>query len=508
MKKKISRILGLLMILPIMPFGIFGTVLSADQDVARKEDVLTQYPVTSGEIIYKGAMVCVDTDGYLLAAADTAGYKFAGIAYEQKDNSSGLDAALSCRVYTKGVFLLTCTSIMQSMVGNLLYVTDDDVVDESSTNDIVAGRLVKYVSATQGWVDIGDRVRGNSETLYVATGGVIDFAAGNFTITHSAGLLTFSGAVTVSGAMILSSTLAVTGAVTLSSHLNLGDYDMINFGADPDVGMRWHGTGGYFHIFPYVTDKEFQLGQVGLVMHQRILTTGEMRFRDDGLYIYSSTDGRLDIVSDQYIWLTPGANYGVQIEGSCRMTGINKLFLRDAGIWINSGADGRLDLVTDGTAYNAIQITGNINLSTGYLKLFVTDADGSTEGQLWYDNSENLLKYFGATTQTVVVEESSNAFTAANYYTGATKLYFRDAGTWINSGAQGRLDIITDGVTHNAIQITTGGGASGIKLYAMLGLNVTTTIGDTKGQIWYDATSNKIHFWNGTAEQEVTSGGA
>lgn len=155
-RRPLRRALMLMAMIGLMLVGVLGmTELSADQEVARKQGGLQSFPVLAAEIIYKGALVCVDATGYLCAAADTAGYKFAGVAYEKCDNTDG---GKSCRVYTEGVFLLTCTSITQLMVGELMYVADDDVVDDSSTNYVCAGRLVQYVSATQGWVDIGQRV--------------------------------------------------------------------------------------------------------------------------------------------------------------------------------------------------------------------------------------------------------------------------------------------------------------------------------------------------------------
>ena len=47
------------------------------------------------------------------------------------------------------------------------------------------------------------------------------------------------------------------------------------------------------------------------------------------------------------------------------------------------------------------KITGNIELD-GYLKLKITDTDGDTEGQIWYDASEDKLKYrAAASTKTI-----------------------------------------------------------------------------------------------------------
>lgn len=159
-RRPLRRALMLMAMIGLMLTGVLGmTVLAADQEVARKQGGLQSYPVKDDDIIYKGALVCTDADGYLAPAADTAGYKFAGVAYEKVDNTlSGHSAGgKSCRVYTEGVFLLTCTGILQTMVGEPMYVKDDDVVDNTSTNYVAVGTLVQFVGTTQGWVDIGQR---------------------------------------------------------------------------------------------------------------------------------------------------------------------------------------------------------------------------------------------------------------------------------------------------------------------------------------------------------------
>jgi len=142
----------------------FPASLSADTQIPRKEAGLQSFPVSSGETIYKGALVCEDADGYLVPAADTAGYKFVGVAYEGSVNA-GTDGATNCRVFTQGSHLLTATSITQAMVGKLMYVTDDAAFDDTATNFVCVGRLVQYVSETSGWVDIGQRGIANTDSL-------------------------------------------------------------------------------------------------------------------------------------------------------------------------------------------------------------------------------------------------------------------------------------------------------------------------------------------------------
>jgi len=172
MKKHLQSFMLLMVMAMILAFNI-PLVLTADASIPRKEAGLQSYPV-GVDIIYKGAEVCLNTDGYLVAAADTAGYRFVGIAYEQVDNSGGDAGDLNCRVHTQGVFLLTATSITQAMVGKLMYVADDASIDDTSSNFICVGRLVQYVSTTSGWVDIGQRginLDGSGEAIKMSVTG-------------------------------------------------------------------------------------------------------------------------------------------------------------------------------------------------------------------------------------------------------------------------------------------------------------------------------------------------
>ena len=55
-----------------------------------------------------------------------------------------------------GVFEFDAASISQAMVGTEMEVTDDHTFDDiaGTTNHVKVGQLVKYVSATKGWIDI------------------------------------------------------------------------------------------------------------------------------------------------------------------------------------------------------------------------------------------------------------------------------------------------------------------------------------------------------------------
>ncbi len=154
MKSKLYRFMTLMVMAMLMAFGI-PMALSADAQVPRKEGGLQSYPVEAATQIYKGARVCLNAAGYLVAAADTAGLRFVGVAYENVLGTT--QGALSCRVHTEGVFKFAATSITQAMVGQKMYIVNDGEVDDTSTNLICCGTLVEYVSSVLGWVDIGQR---------------------------------------------------------------------------------------------------------------------------------------------------------------------------------------------------------------------------------------------------------------------------------------------------------------------------------------------------------------
>jgi hypothetical protein len=129
------------------------SALTRDRATPYREGIEVEYPVAANMKIYAGSLVCVNAAGYAVPAADTSGYRFAGVALEQVDNSDG---GKNVRVRRAGVFEFDAVSISQDMVGAPMYAADDHTFDDAAgpTNDIKVGLLVKYVSATIGWIDI------------------------------------------------------------------------------------------------------------------------------------------------------------------------------------------------------------------------------------------------------------------------------------------------------------------------------------------------------------------
>lgn len=128
--------------------------LTAKRETAHKGEMRVQsVKVKASTTIYGGGIVCSNA-GFAAPGADTAGLVTMGIALQDADNSSGGDGDISVEVGFGAAFLLGASSITQAMVGldTLMDVIDDQTFDETSTNSVVLGKLIEFVSTTSGWV--------------------------------------------------------------------------------------------------------------------------------------------------------------------------------------------------------------------------------------------------------------------------------------------------------------------------------------------------------------------
>ena len=132
------------------------SALTRDRATPYREGIEVEYSVAANTKIYAGSLVCVNAAGYAMPAADTSGFQFAGVAMEQVDNSGGSNGGQGVRLRRAGVFEFDAVSITQAMAGTDMYAKDDHTFEDTAgvTNHIKVGRLVKYVSATKGWIDI------------------------------------------------------------------------------------------------------------------------------------------------------------------------------------------------------------------------------------------------------------------------------------------------------------------------------------------------------------------
>ena len=113
-----------------------------------------KYLVKASTTISKDDLVAIDATGYAIPATDTAGVKFVGVAAKGVTNS-GANGAKEVAVHRTGVISMAATSIAVTQVGAAMYVVDKNTFDETSGNSIACGILVKYISATVGWLYFG-----------------------------------------------------------------------------------------------------------------------------------------------------------------------------------------------------------------------------------------------------------------------------------------------------------------------------------------------------------------
>ena len=108
------------------------------------------------DIIYKGGLVSVNAAGFLVAATDTASETCVGVADENVDNSGGSAGDLVCKVISGRAFLLPATSLIDTDVGVLAYVVNDNEVEvvAAVSNNVIVGTIIELVSATSVWVYI------------------------------------------------------------------------------------------------------------------------------------------------------------------------------------------------------------------------------------------------------------------------------------------------------------------------------------------------------------------
>jgi len=168
--------------------------MALTDDTIRKfsdgAEYFRMYLMKASTTIYMGAHVCVDTNGQALPAADTAGYKYVGIADERV--TSAASGSYYVRVRTGHDVELPCTSVTQAMTGNWLYVVDDEYVDDTagSVNKVAVGKLRTFISTTRAIVDISTSQAAATDGTAVsfATGAAVVKLAALATATVSAAI--------------------------------------------------------------------------------------------------------------------------------------------------------------------------------------------------------------------------------------------------------------------------------------------------------------------------------
>jgi hypothetical protein len=129
--------------------------LTADRNTPMREGVQFEFAPASGQVIYRGAIVCLNASNELVRGAPATNLRCLGIA-----ENSTLDQAYDGRIRTRrGVFRFRNSTageaITASDIGNTCFIADDDQVQRtngSSTRS--AAGIVRFVDAQGVWVQI------------------------------------------------------------------------------------------------------------------------------------------------------------------------------------------------------------------------------------------------------------------------------------------------------------------------------------------------------------------
>lgn len=122
---------------------------------AARDDKQSQGDVVSLKMaavkLYAGTLLCYNTSGYVTNAADTASFVFAGVAADTVDNSGGSAGDKKIDAYTEGTFEVAFSgTATQATVGQSVYAVDNQTVAvaATTTNDVLVGKVVEFISAS------------------------------------------------------------------------------------------------------------------------------------------------------------------------------------------------------------------------------------------------------------------------------------------------------------------------------------------------------------------------
>ena len=129
--------------------------LTANRITQSKDlGAIRRYEMAQSTTIFSGSMVMINSAGLATPATAAAGNN--GVVGVATESVTSVAAAGTFIKVQEGLFLFVATSIVQGNVGELMFATDDQTVDETQgANEPQAGKLAEFVTTTSGWVQIG-----------------------------------------------------------------------------------------------------------------------------------------------------------------------------------------------------------------------------------------------------------------------------------------------------------------------------------------------------------------
>lgn len=139
--------------------------LTAGYEAGYKPGHIVLYGVAEETTIYKGGLVALNTDGYLVPLThETEDLRYVGVAEETVVNE-GADGAAGVRVSKQGTFVYAC-SATQADVGAVVYCVDDATVQtlaDGLDNEYIVGTILKIENTSKG--SAGVRIRIGNHTV-------------------------------------------------------------------------------------------------------------------------------------------------------------------------------------------------------------------------------------------------------------------------------------------------------------------------------------------------------
>ena len=135
--------------------------LAAAYEALYKPGNILVYKIAASTTIFKGSLVALDSDGFLIPIAHgTASLKFVGVAEETVEND-GSDGDASVRVSKLGSFVYAGTAV-QADVGKEAYAVDDNTVQIGTgglTNQYKVGTVLDVETTSKGAAGMRIRVQ-------------------------------------------------------------------------------------------------------------------------------------------------------------------------------------------------------------------------------------------------------------------------------------------------------------------------------------------------------------
>ena len=130
------------------------TAQTEDRPTPRREGVISEHPVKSGELIYAGSIVSIDSDGFAVSGTATVGDIVLGCAQNRVDNLSSAHPNPGPVKVHRGIHLFHVdgTAITAKDIHATVYVVDDQTVSlaDRATGGTAATRPAAGVVFDEG----------------------------------------------------------------------------------------------------------------------------------------------------------------------------------------------------------------------------------------------------------------------------------------------------------------------------------------------------------------------